>query len=82
MAHDDGDFDLTTKQNRGLLTQIFAAKRVKLSLLQKVGEYREFHRTNFNAVAATVKAGVTLREFDFYVDFVLDLMRHLVPRPD
>ncbi len=74
--------DLTTEQNRKLLAQVFSAKRVKLSLLRKVDMYREFHRTNYDAVAATVKAGVTLKEFDFYVDFVLDLIKQLEPLGD
>jgi Nucleotidyl transferase AbiEii toxin, Type IV TA system len=74
--------DLTTEQNRELLAQIFASKRVKLSLLRKVNEYREFHRNNYPAVAAAVKAGVTLKEFDFYVDFVLDLIKQLEPFGD
>ena len=74
--------DLTTKENRELLAQVFAAKRVRLSLLGEIGKYREFHRTNYNAVAATVKAGVILREFDFYVDFVLNLIKQLEPLGD
>jgi hypothetical protein len=50
--------------------------------LRKADKYREFHRTNYNAVTATVKAGVTLKEFDFYVDFVLDLIEQLEPLGD
>jgi hypothetical protein len=74
--------DLSTQQNRELLAHIFAAKRVKLSLLRKVNEYREFHRTNYDAVLATAKAGVDLREFDFYVDVVVDLIKQLEPLGD
>ena len=74
--------DLTTQQNRELLTQIFASKRVKLSLLRKVEKYREFHRTDYKAVVDTVKAGVTLKDFDFYVDFVLNLIKQLEPLGD
>jgi hypothetical protein len=33
-------------------------------------------------VAATVKAGVILKEFDFYVDFVLNLIKQLEPLGD
>jgi hypothetical protein len=74
--------DLTTAENRELLARVFAAKRVKLSLLRKVDKYREFHRTDYPAVAATVKAGVTLKDFDWYVDFVLALIRQLEPLGD
>ena len=76
------DVDLSTSENRKLLTRIFASKRVKLALLRKVDEYREFHRTNFEAVAATVKAGVELKQFDQYVDFVLDVIKQLEPLGD
>jgi hypothetical protein len=74
--------DLTAERNRELLMLVFAAKRVKLSLLRKVDLYREFHRTNYEAVVATVKAGVKLKEFDFYIDFVLDLIKQLEPLGD
>lgn len=74
--------DLKTHANRELLSHVFAAKRVKLSLLRNVESQREFHRTNYDGVAATVKPGVTLKEFDFYVDFVLDLIEQLEPLGD
>lgn len=57
---------------RQVLPKVFAAKRVPLKLLAALPEFREFHRPDFTSVAATVKAGVELREFDFYFDFVLD----------
>jgi hypothetical protein len=76
------EVDLATARNRELLAQIFAAKRVRLSLLRGINEYREFHRTSYSAVRDTVKAGVTLRAFDFYVDFVIDLVRQLEPLGD
>jgi hypothetical protein len=74
--------DLTTGQNRELLAQIFACKRVDRVLLRSVGRYREFHRTNYDAVLDTVKPGVKLKRFDFYVDYVLDLIGHLEPLGD
>ena len=74
--------DLTTASNRELLARVFASKRVARSLLRKIDNYREFHRTNYDAVAATVKSGVTLKGFDFYIDFVLELVRHLEPFGD
>ena len=76
------DIDLATKENRALLANVFAAKRVRLSLLRNVDRYREFHRQNYDAVVATVKPGVALKEFDFYVDFVLELVKRLEPLGD
>jgi len=56
--------DMGTEQNRSLLTHMFEAKKVPLALLGLIGSYREFHRKDFSAVKDTVKAGVTLEEFD------------------
>ncbi len=74
--------DLATEENRVLLASVFAAKRVKLWLLRNVAAYREFHRQNYNAVAAAIKPGVKLKEFDFYVDFVISLIKRLEPLGD
>ncbi len=67
------NLDLTTPENCLLLRNIFDAKRVPLALLNQLPEYREFHRPDFAAVKATVKAGVVLKDFDFYFDYVLDV---------
>lgn len=48
-----------------------------MGVLNQLPEYREFHRTDFAAVKATVKAGVVLKEFDFYFDYVLDVWLRL-----
>lgn len=74
--------DLSTRENRDLLARVFEVKRVKLGLLRLVGNYRDFHRTNFSSVVDTVNTGVVLEEFDFYVDFVLELIRQLEPLGD
>jgi hypothetical protein len=69
--------DIASEENRSLLSTIFEAKRVPLGLLGRISNFRDFHRTDFPAVQATVKAGVKLKEFDFYFDFVLDLVDQL-----
>jgi hypothetical protein len=69
--------DLATAENRSLLRNIFDAKRVPLGFLDRLPEYREFHRPDFAAVQATVKAGVVLKEFDFYFDYVLGVWARL-----
>jgi len=65
---------VTSKENQELLYQIFAAKRVPLSLLKLIAKYREFHGENFLAVKDTVKPGFALQSFDFYFDFTLELV--------
>ncbi len=73
------DIDLKSKSNFTLLTNIFKAKRVPLNLLGLIRNYREFHRADWPAVEASVKPGVKIRDFDFYFDFVLELVELLKP---
>ena len=69
--------------NRALLEAVFAVKRVPLSLLRQVHTQREFHRTDYPAVLATVHPGEQLAEsFDEYFGFVLDLIARLEPLGD
>ncbi len=65
--------DLSKPAGVELLRAVFEAKRVPLDLLKLLDRYREFHRDDFAAVRDTVKPGVTLREFDFYFDFVISI---------
>ena len=53
------------------MKRIFEVKRVPLFLIGKIGESREFHRPDFEAVVATVKQNIELRDFDFYFDYVV-----------
>jgi len=61
------------------LRQVFAVKRVPLSLLGQIGSdaCREYHRGDYPAVEDTVKAGITLEGFDFYFDCVVEKCRVL-----
>jgi hypothetical protein len=72
-------FDLAESKFWPLITAIFAAKRVPLSLLNKVKDYREFHRADFQAVKDAVKPGVKLDEFDDYFDDMVRLCERLEP---
>lgn len=65
-----GPLDLTTSENVALLRQVFAAKNVRLELLAKLDDDRDFHRVDWDAVRAAV-GRAPLQSFDFYVDFVL-----------
>ena len=58
---------------------MFGVKRVPLSFLGKIAEFREFHRADFPAVLATVDAETKLEEFDYYFDFVLEQVAKLKP---
>lgn len=60
-----------------LLKNIFEAKEVPLSLIGKIGQYREYHRPDFASVEATVKPNRKLRGFDFYFDYVVKRCEYL-----
>jgi hypothetical protein len=67
--------DLSTPENLDLIRNIFAAKSVELVLLSLIGKYREFHRQDWSSVELTTSGHLDV--FDYYFDFVLDLVRPL-----
>lgn len=69
--------DLRTPGNEDLLRHIFAAKQVPLSLLGKLGEYREVHRADWPDVISSVVGSI--QPFDFYFDYVLEQVKRLEP---
>jgi predicted nucleotidyltransferase component of viral defense system len=71
--------EMNSFANQQLLSDIFAAKRVPLSLLGLIVRYREFHGQDWARVVDTVKPGVKLEAFDFYFEYVLALVEGLQP---
>lgn len=71
--------DVTSTENQETLVGMFDVKKVPLALLGRIEAYREFHRSDFAAVQATVDADTKLEKFDFYFDFVLELVAKLKP---
>jgi hypothetical protein len=71
--------DVGSSQIHEILAEMFRLKRVPLSFLGNIHTQREFHRVGFPSVRDTVKAGVELQEFNFYFDFVLELVAKLKP---
>lgn len=76
---DQCDIDMTAPEQQSLIRNMFDAKKVPLTLLALIGVHREFHRSDFQAVRATVKPGVSLKEFDYYFEFVLEIVSRLKP---
>jgi hypothetical protein len=66
------EINLISKKNISNLKEIFKIKKVPLSILDKLENYREFHRDSFTAVIDTVFKSDKLKEYDFYFDYVLD----------
>lgn len=64
------------------LKACFSAKRVPLRLLGRISAEREFHRENFRSVSDTVPSSAALRDFDFYVQYLVDGIAPLQARWD
>lgn len=69
--------DLKEPQTRELLKNVFEAKRVPLELVSRIGEYREFHRLDFESVRDTVEVSVKLKDYDFYFNYVVEKCKEL-----
>lgn len=65
------EIDLSSKKSISDLKEIFKIKRVPLSILNKLKEYREFHRDSFQAVQDTVFKSDQLKDYDFYFNYLL-----------
>lgn len=63
------------RKSTDLAKRIFDAKRVALDLLWRIPDTRDFHSTDWPDVVSSV-AG-ELQPFDFYFDFVVDLVEQL-----
>ena len=61
--------DFTSKENKILLREIFAAKKVPVEFLKLLPEYKEFQKQNWSSVEDTLSADN--QGFDFYYDFVM-----------
>ncbi len=70
-------FNITDDSIHEMLDAIFAVKRVPRRLLDEIDEDREFHRHDWISIQATVEACVDLKDFEYYFDFVVDLVHKL-----
>ena len=69
--------DLKSKESIEILKNIFRSKRVPLSFIRKIENYREFHRPDFASVKDTVKTIEELKDFDFYFEYVVAKLKQL-----
>lgn len=69
--------EINSRKNIDLLKCIFNAKRVPLKLIGDIGNFREFHRQDFEAVKDTMKPGIKLKDFDFYFDYTIRICEPL-----
>ena len=73
------ELDLTGEEMQKNLTAMFAIKKVPLTFLGLIPNYYQFHLAGFPAVKATVSPDFEIKEFDFYFNYVLDLVNRLKP---
>lgn len=73
------ELDLSSNKAHHILRQMFKAKKVPLLFLKELHRYRDFHRSDFAAVQATVSPTVKMESYDFYFDFTLGLVERLKP---
>jgi len=71
------DVNLTKIENKEILLEIFKAKRVPIEYLFKIKNYKDLHKQSFPAVIDTVNSGTSLEKFDFYFDYVTELVSEL-----
>lgn len=64
--------DINSTQNQELIQEIFKAKRVPVSFLNLLEEYKDLQRENWKSVEDTL--GSENKGFDFYFDYVMKLV--------
>jgi predicted nucleotidyltransferase component of viral defense system len=69
--------DPATQENKQLLTNIFAAKRVPLAFIQRIKDNLEIHRLDWQSVLDTLSAKEDVKDFDFYVSYTVEHFRPL-----
>jgi len=67
--------DINNKRTQTMLKAIFKAKKVPIGYIYRIDNYRDFHRGDFDSLRDTVKSGVILKNFDFYFDYLLEMLK-------
>lgn len=73
----EGGVNLGDQHLRELVLAMFRVKEVDLRLIAKIENQREFHRQDWPSVQVAVAK--TLKDFDYYFDFVVEEVRVLEP---
>ena len=72
--------DLSTNENIVLLEKMLSAKKVPYEYLDKISESKKLHQSSFATVKDTIKPTEELKDFDFYFDYVVDMVREISPK--
>jgi len=71
------DINLAITESKELLKEVFKIKKVPLSLLAKIKNYRSYHGQDFDSVRDSVLNVHELKDFDYYFDFVINEVNKL-----
>ena len=71
--------DIDSEKVQQILTDMFAIKKVPLSFLGHIAQFKDFHRQDFPAVQATMAVNADTQSFDFYFEYALGLIETLKP---
>ena len=71
--------DMSEPSFQRLLSTAFEAKRVPLALLSRIGEMKEFHRSDFKAVQDSARIPGRIKGYDHYFDSVIRVIQGLKP---
>ncbi|AOS70331.1 hypothetical protein S101441_04503 (plasmid) [Bacillus subtilis subsp. subtilis] len=73
------NLDLTSEENLNMIKEFFKVKHVPLHLLNKIKdpEIKDFHGSEYSSLESTVKETDKLMEFDFYYNYVVELVQKI-----
>ncbi|WP_069286706.1 nucleotidyl transferase AbiEii/AbiGii toxin family protein [Aerococcus urinaeequi] len=72
--------DVVNKKNIYILEEMFKLKDVPLELLQNIKnqEIKEFHKNNFISLKDTIKDSDQLEDFEYYYNYVVELVSEIL----
>lgn len=69
--------DLKNERSEYMIREIFNAKKVPIDYIFEIKETSNFHKLGFEQVKATMRAGVDIKDFEYYFNFVVDICEQL-----
>lgn len=71
------EINIVSDENLALMKNVFSAKDVPLKLLKYVKDYKDFHELDFSSLKDTIKSDVSLKDYDYYFEYVDSLCHNL-----
>lgn len=71
------NINLSSKENIDILVNMFEIKKVPLNSLDRISDDKNWHKENFSSVIDTIKANTEIKNFDFYFNFVINIIKQI-----